>query len=154
MPLYTLTYISKAPQMRGDVRRQFINALVKQADGRNIPLGVSGCLVHVDDFFMQVLEGPRGDVSDTYNRIARDERHDDVHIVCAEPLISRQFPLPSLAVFDIESEDNPVFAKYRVGPQFSPYLLAPDALGDLLDQIALVCSKLDSVNRKGRDKAA
>ena len=154
MPLYTLTYISKAAPVRGEQRRLFLNNLVKQADRNNIDQGVGGCLVHVDDYFIQVMEGPRGAISDTYNRIARDQRHSEVHIVHTGPAITRKFAAPTLAAFDISSDDNPVFAKYRVQPRFCPYQMAPHALSDLIEQIALVCAKLDTTNRRGRDKAA
>ncbi|MFK7793324.1 MAG: BLUF domain-containing protein [Devosiaceae bacterium] len=148
MPLYTITYISRAPEVRGEQRRMFLSSLVKQADKNNIPQGVAGCLIHVDDFFIQVMEGPRGSLSETYNRICIDERHREVHLVHASPAITRQFTAPTLAAFDIASDTNPVFAKYKVRPQFCPYQMAPHALADLIEQIALVCAKLDTSNRQ------
>jgi hypothetical protein len=154
MPLYSIIYISRASQVRGEQRRMFLGNLVKQADERNQGHGVSGCLVHVDDYFLQVMEGPRGPLSETFNRIARDERHHDVHLVHAGPLVARRFTSQSLAAFDIASETNPVFLKYRVTPTFCPYQMAPDALGDLIDQIALVCAKLDTSNRRDKPIAA
>lgn len=128
----------------------FLDNLVKEADLRNAPLGVSGCLILVDDFFIQVLEGARGSISDTYSRIVRDDRHRDIQVVAAGPLVMRQFPSSGLAAFDIKSATNPVFAKYRVRPDFCPYQMAPHALADLIDQIAVVCAKLDTSNRRQR----
>lgn len=154
MPLYSITYISRAPEVRGEQRRIFLNSLVKQADAKNVPQGVAGCLIHVDDFFIQVLEGPRGPLSETYNRITDDDRHNEVHLVGAGPIIQRQFIATALAAFDIASATNPVFAKYRVRPQFCPYDMAPHALSDLIDQLALVCAKLDATNRKTRHPKA
>ncbi|MFN3226247.1 MAG: BLUF domain-containing protein [Hyphomicrobiales bacterium] len=154
MPLYTITYISRAPEVRGEQRRIFLGNLVKQADKNNIPQGVSGCLIHVDDYFIQVMEGPRAALSTTYNRIAQDERHHEINLVHAGPAVTRQFTSPSLAAFDIASETNPVFSKYKVRPKFCPYQLAPHALGDLIEQIALVCAKLDSSNRRDKTLAA
>ena len=154
MPLYTLTYISRAPEVRGEQRRLFLGSIVKQADKRNQPRGVSGCLIHVDDYFIQVMEGPRCALSETYNRISRDERHHDINIVHVGATIARQFTAPGLAAFDIASETNPVFSKYKVRPTFCPYEMAPHALADLIEQIALVCAKLDSSNRRDRSQAA
>ncbi|WP_375572738.1 BLUF domain-containing protein [Ahrensia marina] len=154
MPLYSIIYISRAPEVRGEQRRMFLSNLVKQADGNNMQNGVSGCLIHVDDYFIQVMEGPRGPLSETFNRIAQDDRHHDVHLVHAGPLVTRQFTSPSLAAFDIASESNPVFLKYRVRPDFCPYHMAPHALTDLIEQIALVCAKLDSSNRRDKSLAA
>lgn len=148
MPLYTITYISRAPEVRGEQRRIFLRNIVKQADKNNVPHGVSGCLIHVDDFFIQVMEGPRGPLSDAYNRIAQDERHYEINLVHVGPAVTRQFTSPSLAAFDIASDTNPVFAKYRVRPEFCPYQMAPHALSDLIEQIAVVCAKLDTTNRQ------
>jgi hypothetical protein len=78
----------------------------------------------------------------------------EVNLVDAGPLVTRQFTSPSLAAFDIASETNPVFSKYKVRPKFCPYQLAPHALGDLIEQIALVCAKLDSSNRRDKTLAA
>jgi hypothetical protein len=154
MPLYTITYISRAPEVRGEQRRIFLGNLVKQADKNNAPYGVSGCLIHVDDYFIQVMEGPREALSITYNRIAQDERHHEINLVHAGPAVTRQFTSPALAAFDIASDTNPVFSKYKVHPKFCPYQLAPHALGDLIEQIALVCAKLDSSNRRDKTLAA
>lgn len=151
MPLCAITYISRAPEVRGEQRRLFLSSLVKAADARNQPHGVSGCLIHVDDFFIHVLEGSRGPLSQTYHRIAVDPRHSDVQLVQAGPIISRQFTQTSLAAFDSASHSNPVFQKYRVRPEFCPYQMAPHALADLIDQIALVCAKMDATNRRGKD---
>ncbi|MEM6382747.1 MAG: BLUF domain-containing protein [Pseudomonadota bacterium] len=155
MPLYALTYISRAPEVRGENRRLFLHELVKQANRNNTKTGVAGCLIHVDDFFIQLLEGPRGPLSETYNRIVSDPRHHDINLVQVGPVMTRQFVSPLLATFDIDSRTNPVFLKYKVRPEFCPYQIAPHALADLIEQIAMVCAKLDSSSRsKDRDKAA
>ena len=150
MPLYTITYISRAPEVRGEQRRAFLGSIVKQADRINRRNGVSGCLIHVDDYFIQVMEGPRGPLSETYNRIAQDDRHHDVNLIQAGPAVTRQFTSPSLAAFDIAADSNPVFSKYKVRPDFCPYQMAPHSLTDLIDQIAIVCAKLDTNNRRVR----
>ena len=158
MPLYALTYISRAPEVRGEARRLFLAGLVKQADRNNQRVGVTGCLIHVDDYFIQLLEGSRGELSETYRRILADGRHTEVHLVQAGPVLTRQFTGPGLAAFDIASATNPVFLKYRATPDFCPYRIAPDALADLVEQMARVCVRLDASNRASRaktgDKAA
>ena len=148
MPLSSITYISRAAEVRGERRHMFLDGLVKEADRNNAPLGVAGWLILVDDFFIQVLEGARGPISETYARIMVDDRHSDIHIVGAGPLVMRRFPASGLVAFDINSATNPVFSKYKVRPEFCPYQMAPHALADLIEQIALVCAKLDTSNRR------
>jgi hypothetical protein len=153
MPLYTITYISRAPEMRGEQRRLFLSSLVKQADKNNMPFGVSGCLIHVDDYFIQVMEGPRGPLSDTYNRIARDERHHEVNLVHAGPLVTRQFTRPRWRR-SISPAHQPGVRQIPGAARLLPLQMAPHALGDLIGQIALVCAKLDSTNRRDKTLAA
>jgi hypothetical protein len=49
--------------------------MAQHAQERNLALGVTGALFLSGDQFLQVLEGPRGQVSWLYDRIAADPRH-------------------------------------------------------------------------------
>lgn len=47
---------------------------------RNQRCGITGCLVVVDRCFIQILEGERKTLEDTFERICCDFRHVDVHL--------------------------------------------------------------------------
>lgn len=57
----------------------------------NSACGVTGALLHDDDWFVQLLEGPRADVYATYERILKDPRHANVCMVSDRPIGKRTF---------------------------------------------------------------
>jgi len=53
---------------------------------------VTGALLATDKCFAQVLEGEQEVVEETYGRITRDPRHQDIVLLLTEPIAARQFP--------------------------------------------------------------
>jgi hypothetical protein len=132
--------LSRAPEVRGKLRDQFVGKILVQARENNGDRGVTGMLVFVDDVFIQVLEGSRGVVSSLLSSIMRDERHSDVHIVHANPVSSRLFPT-KMACFDVMSSDTPLLQRYAVSDGFDPYQLSPQSLDDLIEDLIRVSKK-------------
>ena len=54
--------------------------------------GITGSLVCRADVFLQILEGPRAAVTETFGRILRDDRHVDVAILHCGDTPERMFP--------------------------------------------------------------
>ena len=57
--------------------------------------------------FLQVLEGDRQNVNDTFIRIARDDRHDAVELIGFGPIETRMYPgwsMRGIGVFDLNKE--------------------------------------------------
>ncbi len=54
--------------------------------------GITGALICRADLFMQLLEGPRAAVTETFARILRDDRHLDVTLICSGDITERLFP--------------------------------------------------------------
>jgi hypothetical protein len=57
--------------------------LREQAQDNNAEDGITGALVYVDGFFLQILEGPRERVENLMRKINRDLRHEDVKVLQA-----------------------------------------------------------------------
>lgn len=53
---------------------------------------ITGALVCREDLFLQLLEGPREKVRDTFERICRDDRHIDVSKLIESEINGRLFP--------------------------------------------------------------
>lgn len=66
-------------------------ALLDRARTRNASMGVTGMLLHVDQSFFQVLEGPEEAVTELAAIIARDPRHDRMTTIIREPVARRSF---------------------------------------------------------------
>jgi len=58
-----------------------LDDILRIARARNRRLGITGTLISRSDLFLQMLEGPRQAVSDTFARILEDERHIEVLLV-------------------------------------------------------------------------
>jgi hypothetical protein len=140
MPLYRISYLSRAPETRGNLRDQFVASILSQARENNSEKGVTGMLVYVDDFFIQVLEGSRGVVSELLDKIMHDERHEAVNLVHANPVSSRIFP-QKMSCFDVMSAQTPLLQRYAVSDGFDPYQLSPQSLDDLIDDLIRVSKK-------------
>ena len=54
--------------------------------------GITGALVCRSDLYVQMLEGPREQVTRTFARILDDERHSDIGLVWVGDAIARLFP--------------------------------------------------------------
>ncbi|MEM8877203.1 MAG: BLUF domain-containing protein [Pseudomonadota bacterium] len=140
MPLYRVSYLSRAPETRGNIREQFVAGILSQARANNNERGITGMLVYADDYFIQVIEGSRGVVSALLGRIMADERHQSVNIVHANPVSSRIFP-QKMACFDVMSKSTPLLQRYVVSDGFDPYQLSPQSLDELVEGLVRVSKK-------------
>ena len=59
---------------------------------RNVRDDITGALICRSDVFLPLLEGPRGKVEATYERICADDRHVDVTPPISETVPDRLFP--------------------------------------------------------------
>lgn len=66
--------------------------ILRASRRNNAEAGVTGALLYSDGNFMQVLEGPEGPVTETYDRIAKDPRHRGVLPLLRQAVDERQFP--------------------------------------------------------------
>jgi hypothetical protein len=84
-----------------------LDAILNQAERQNRVGGVTGCLAHTDDHFVQLLEGAPASVDATFMRLRRDPRHTDVEILLTRPVRGRAFPSWCMARFDLAGGEAP-----------------------------------------------
>jgi hypothetical protein len=78
MSLYCLVYTSFACQKISD---DDLQDLISKTRKKNETRDVTGVLLFLDPFFMQVLEGEETMVNDLFNLIKQDPRHDKVSLI-------------------------------------------------------------------------
>ena len=102
MDLHRLVYVSsaKAPFSPSD-----LEALLAQSRAKNKEVGVTGALVHCDGNFMQLLEGPKAAVLETFARIKRSGRHGNVMEMMNEPVGQREFAEWTMAFSPTSASD-------------------------------------------------
>jgi hypothetical protein len=91
MALLRLAYVSRS-LLAGDPReREHIADILMSSRRNNIEAQVTGALLATDKCFAQVLEGEQEAVEETYGRITRDPRHQNIVLLLTEPIAARQF---------------------------------------------------------------
>ena len=109
--LHFLIYVSRAvAPMSG----QALNELLKKSRDFNRSIGITGCLIYQDGFFMQMLEGPRDAVFALFEKIETDPRHLEVGIVIEAPARRRIFVDWSMGLRDLmPGPDEPDFDAWQ-----------------------------------------
>ena len=90
--LFQLVYYSRN-RLGGtpEALSEAINQILSKSRANNEAVDVSGALMFNAGCFGQVLEGPRGAIEQTFERIQQDPRHGDVSVLAFGPIEKRSF---------------------------------------------------------------
>ncbi|EJF07326.1 sensor of blue-light using FAD [Thiovulum sp. ES] len=83
-----LVYSSKETEKLSN--KDFIQ-MVAQSQKNNFYLDITGMLLHLDEYYFQVLEGEKDETMKLYERIKLDNRHKEVKTVFIEHTDKRYF---------------------------------------------------------------
>jgi hypothetical protein len=86
----------------------------------NLMAGVTGLLLYRQGWFLQALEGDLDGVDRAFDRIRRDRRHFDVHVVADEAVFERVFPDWSMCASDIHDIPASILAGLGLAGTFDP----------------------------------
>ena len=90
--LYHISYMSDAkPYALGPDTCGSIRAIGQQCLRNNAKLGLTGCLFFTGNKFFQTIEGEPEDVEDTFGRISRDTRHQNLRVLSEGYILGRAF---------------------------------------------------------------
>lgn len=78
----------------------------------NAEVGITGALVYVDGFFLQILEGKAKDLEELMGRIARDVRHERVTVLKQGEVSAAQFSNWHMAYVGATAEQVAEWAGY------------------------------------------
>jgi len=102
MSLYCLVYTSIANQKMSDDN---LKELLKKSRLKNERKNVTGMLLYLDPFFIQILEGEEAIVNESFNIIKQDSRHHKVKIIYKKPIEQRSFPNWTMGFNKISDEN-------------------------------------------------
>jgi hypothetical protein len=104
-PDFRILYCSQNLIGNGGVGQQRqIDGILQAARNNNRKLDVTGALLYNDGFFAQVLEGPRTGIEKIFEKIQRDNRHNNITVLETSAITSRDFPDWSMAFVHPVSE--------------------------------------------------
>lgn len=88
MSLYCFVYTSIASRKMSD---DDLKILLKTIRKNNEIRHITGILLYLDPFFIQVLEGREAIVNNLFTRIKQDSRHNKVSLIYRKPIEERYF---------------------------------------------------------------
>lgn len=114
--LIHLIYFSRA-QLSAEPkeRARQVNDIARHAQKKNEFSVITSLLIVDQGYFIQILEGERMSVQDTFQRISGDIRHRDVHIVEWREIAKREF-VTSFTTVSRNTANEPHFAKSGLLP--------------------------------------
>ena len=119
--LVRLMYASRAVPA---IDQEELIAILRKSKANNPPLGVTGVLCFSEGIFLQVLEGGRSAVNRLYNRIASDDRHTEVELLCYEEIGERHFAGWSMGQVNMSRLNPGLVLKYSAKPTLDPYAVS------------------------------
>lgn len=134
--LYRLTYYSnnKIIGKNSDVDAEIYKILEKSREN-NILSNITGALLFNRECFSQILEGPYDEIERTFERIQRDERHNDVVPLEFSAVPERGFSIWSMAYVSraLNSQSRPEGGNSGLDPR----KLTSDEIFDRLYDLVL-----------------
>jgi hypothetical protein len=103
------------------VDQEELLAILKKSKANNPKAGITGALCFSEGIFIQVLEGGRAAVNKLYNRIARDDRHNDVVLLNYDEIEERCFAGWSMGQVNMSRLNPAVLLKYSECARLDPY---------------------------------
>ncbi|SON54470.1 Sensors of blue-light using FAD [Hartmannibacter diazotrophicus] len=109
------------------------------AGARNNPAaGLTGALVFNEQYFAQVIEGDRHNVSRLLWRIAADPRQEDMVIMSADSIRGRSFDDWSMGYVGHSEEMETLYLKYGIAIGFDPGRMGPESLTGLVQELVML----------------
>ena len=119
--LHQLIYYSRNTVSGGD-RAMLTNLreIVSVSQRNNSRVGITGFLIFDKTWFVQILEGDRAQVTETYNRIVRDGRHSSPTITNVRDVEARLFPNWTMGGAMRTPEVEEVYLQHGIGSSIEP----------------------------------
>ena len=100
---FQLTYHSVA---NPDLNEQDIKDIMEVSMKNNAELGITGCLMYNNGFFLQILEGDEKKVRDLFEIIGLDDRNNQVTLLSTDESQSRIFKEWAMAYYQFPPTDQ------------------------------------------------
>ena len=102
MRLFALIYSSKRKSTCNQVE---IDKILASCEKNNPSKDITGVLLHSDSNFIQYLEGNMKDITELYDLIKLDDRHERVVMISLGPIKERNFPNWHMGYKEVDSND-------------------------------------------------
>jgi hypothetical protein len=135
--LVRLLYASRATKPQ---TARKVAAILAECQKNNPQRGITGVLCYSDDIYLQVLEGGRDAVCETFNAIVRDPRHESVRLLSFEEISERRFGSWSMGQVNIEKINSTLLLKYAEKAELNPFTVSGKVSMALLEELIATAS--------------
>jgi hypothetical protein len=135
--LVRLLYASRAAK---PLTAKTVAAILFECQSNNPARGITGVLCYSDDIFLQVLEGGRDAVCETFNAIVRDARHEEVRLLAFDEISERRFGGWTMGQVNIEKVNPTLLLKYAETAELNPFLVSGKVSLALLEELIATAS--------------
>ncbi len=125
-------YASRIPKAQSPAT---LRSILETSRKNNTKHGITGILVASGDSFIQVLEGGRAQVCETYNHIAQDKRHANVTILSFEEITQRSFEGWSMGEVSVAQLNPTVLLKHSATLHIDPFSMSGAAVLAMLQEV-------------------
>jgi hypothetical protein len=112
-----------------------VESILGEARDSNAKTNLSGVLCFSSHYFLQCLEGSRAKVNETYHRILKDPRHENVVMLDYKEIVGREFAEWSMGYIPQSSLSRDVILRYSGSPDFEPYQMSGESAYQLLSNV-------------------
>lgn len=133
MSTHTLIYTSVASQKMTD---NDLKDLLKKSRANNSSLGITGMLLYLDPFFIQVIEGDEMVIDKAFDTIKKDPRHYKVSIIYKKLIPRRLFPDWTMGFNKVNRESIEKiegYSDFLQKPSIEFFNKSPNKVFELLD---------------------
>ena len=137
--LTRLLYVSTAV---GPITTAVTGTILRSAQKHNAASGITGVLCQGRSVYLQVLEGERSHVDALYQRIALDQRHQNLVLRQQEDIARRRYGKWAMAHVDMALLDHAEAAQQP--PAFDPYHATAEEIMAKLDALIAAGNMMES----------
>lgn len=136
--VYRILYCSRnSMQNELNVQLEEVRKILQSSRRNNAADEITGALLFNAGCFAQVLEGPISSVESTFERIQRDRRHEDVTVLEAGYVASREFPNWSMAFSGTVMKESAAFAEFSSKHEFANLSGAAAEIREMLSTLVI-----------------
>jgi len=114
-----------------------LKELLRKSRLKNETLNITGMLLYLDPFFIQILEGEEAIVNESFNTIRQDSRHQKVKIIFKKPIEERIFPDWTMGfnkISDEKVEEVEGFSDFLQRPTSDFFSDSPNEIEKMLEK--------------------
>jgi hypothetical protein len=137
--LVRLLYASRASRA---LSAKLVASILTECQANNPARGITGVLCFSDETFLQVLEGGRDAVCETFNAIVRDPRHEQVQLLHFEEISERRFGGWTMGQVNIGKVNSSLLMKYAEKAELNPFAVSGKVSLALLEELIATASVL------------